>query len=310
MIRAARCGSPPSGYRGSGGTLNRMNNVKTAALLGFLGALFVGLGYLLGGTQGGLFALGFAVLFNFGMYFYSDKLALKASRARRLGATEMPNVHSIVSSLAQREGMPMPDLYVIQSEQPNAFATGRSPRHAAVAVTTGIVEMLDVRELEGVLAHELAHVKNRDILISTIAATLAAALAFLARMTFWSNLGGRRSDNPAAGIIGLVSLIVAPLAAALIQMAISRAREFEADHDGATTTGSPLALASALDKISGGTARHPMAVNPAVSQLFIADPLKAFGPRSRQGRFSKMFSTHPPIPERIDRLEKMASGIY
>ena len=285
-----------------------MNNVKTAALLGFLGALFVGLGYLLGGAQGGLFALGFAALFNFGMYFYSDKLALRASRARPLGATEMPNVHSIVSSLAQRENMPMPDLYVIDSPQPNAFATGRSPRHAAVAVTTGIVEMLDIRELEGVLAHELAHVKNRDILISTIAATLAAALAFLARMAFWSNLGGRR-DNPIAGIVGIVSLIVAPLAAALIQMAISRSREFEADHDGAVATGSPLALASALDKISAGTARHPMAVNPAVSQLFIADPLKAFGARSRQGQFSKMFSTHPPVHERIDRLHRMASGI-
>jgi heat shock protein HtpX len=288
--------------------MNAMNNVKTAALLGFLGALFVGLGYLLGGTQGGLFALGFAALFNFGMYFYSDKLALRASRARPLGPTEMPNVHSIVTSLAQRENMPMPALYVIDSPQPNAFATGRSPRHAAVAVTTGIVEILDIRELEGVLAHELAHVKNRDILISTIAATLAAALAFLARMAFWSNLGGRR-DNPISGVIGIVSLIVAPLAAALIQMAISRSREFEADHDGAASTGSPLALAAALEKISAGTARHPMAVNPAVSQLFIADPLKAFGSRSRQGQFSKMFSTHPPVHERIERLQRMASGI-
>lgn len=286
-----------------------MNNVKTAALLGFLGALFVGLGYLLGGVQGGFVALGFAALFNFGMYFFSDRLALRASRARPLDPTEMPNVHSIVSSLAQREQMPMPALYVIDSPQPNAFATGRSPRHAAVAVTTGIVEILDIRELEGVLAHELAHVKNRDILISTIAATLAAALAFLARMALWSNLGGRR-DNPVAGIIGLVSLIVAPLAAALIQMAISRSREFEADRDGAAATGSPLALASALDKISAGTARHPMEVNPAVSQLFIADPLKAFGSRrGRQGQFSKMFSTHPPIHERIDRLHRMASGI-
>jgi len=287
-----------------------MNNVKTAALLAFLGVLFVGFGYLLGGTQGGLIALGFAVLFNFGMYFFSDKIALKASRARPLGPTELPDVQSIVSSLAQREGMPMPDLYVIESAQPNAFATGRSPRHAAVAVTTGIVEMLDLRELEGVLAHEISHVKNRDILIATIAATLAAALSFLARMAFWSNLGGRRSnDNPLAGIIGIVAMIVVPIAAALIQMAISRSREFEADYDGAEVTGSPLALASALRKISDGTARVPMRVNPAVSQLFIADPLKAFGSKGRQGQMSKMFSTHPPVQERIDRLEQMVNPI-
>lgn len=291
-----------------------MNNVKTAALLGFLAALFVGLGYLLGGAQGGLIALGFAAVFNFGMFFYSDKIALKFSRARPLGETELPNIRSIVASLAQRENMPMPDLYVIESPQPNAFATGRSPRHAAVAVTTGIVDMLDNRELEGVLAHELAHVKNRDVLIATIAATLAAALAFLARIAFWSNLGGRRSsDNPMSGIIGLVSIIVVPIAAALIQMAISRSREFEADRDGAMATGSPLALASALDKISAGTRRHPMDVNPAVSQLFIEDPSRAFSRRGRGGpgnQFTKMFSTHPPVEERIERLQQMASGIY
>ena len=293
------------------GTIAFMNNVKTAALLTFLGVLFVALGYLLGGATGGLFALGFAVLFNFGMYFFSDKIALKASRARPLGETELPGIRTTVSSLAQREGLPMPDLYVIDSPQPNAFATGRSPRHAAVAVTTGIVEMLDQRELEGVLAHELAHVKNRDILIATIAATLAAALSLLARMAFWSNLGGRRSnDNPVAGILGIVSIIVVPIAAALLQMAISRSREFEADKDGAAATGSPLALASALQKISAGTQRHPMQVNPAVSQLFIADPLKAFSGRSRQGQFTKMFSTHPPVGDRIERLERMASGIY
>jgi heat shock protein HtpX len=288
-----------------------MNNVKTFALLTFLGVLFVGLGYFLGGSQGGLFALGIAVLFNFGIYFFSDKIALKAAKARPLDPMELPNVQSIVSSLAQRSNMPMPALYVIDSPQPNAFATGRSPRKASVAVTTGIVEMLDLRELEGVLAHELSHVKNRDILIATIAATLAAALSLLARMAFWSNLGGRRSnDNPAAGIIGLVAMIVVPIAAVLLQMAISRSREFEADHDGAEATGSPLALASALQKISEGTSRVPMDVNPAVSQLFFADPLKAFGgKKGRQGQMSKMFSTHPPIPERIDRLEKMVGPI-
>ena len=287
-----------------------MNNVKTAALLTFLGVLFVGFGYFLGGVQGGVIALAFAVLFNFGMYFFSSKIALASARARPLGPTELPDVHSIVSSLAQREGMPMPDLYVIESPQPNAFATGRSPKHAAVAVTTGIVEMLDQRELEGVLAHELAHVRNRDILIATIAATLAAALSLLARMAFWGNMGGRRNnDNPIGLVLGLVGMIVVPLAAALLQMAISRSREFEADHDGAESTGSPLALASALQKISYGAARAPMNVNPAISQLFIEDPTSGQKTKRQRGMM-RMFSTHPPVDERVDRLEKMASGIY
>ena len=217
-------------------------------------------------------------------------------------------MYSIVSSLAQRENMPMPDIYLIDSPQPNAFATGRSPKHAAVAVTTGILQILDYRELEGVLAHELAHVKNRDILIATIAATVAAALSFLARWAFWSNLGRRRSNDGVSAIVGIVAMILAPIAAGLIQMAISRSREFEADRTGAETTGSPLALASALNKISAGTSRIPMDVNPAVSQLFIADPLKAFGTGGRRGRMGKMFSTHPPVEERIDRLQKMAYG--
>jgi heat shock protein HtpX len=286
-----------------------MNNVKTAALLAFLGALFVGVGFLLGGSQGGLLALGFAVVFNFGMYFFSDRIALKAARAKPVGPLDLPDVYSIVSSLAQRENMPMPDVYLIDAPQPNAFATGRSPKHAAVAVTTGVLELLDLRELEGVLAHELAHVKNRDILIATIAATVAAALSFLARWAFWSNLGRRRSNDGVSAIIGIVAMILAPIAAGLIQMAISRSREFEADRSGAESTGSPLALASALGKISVGTSRIPMDVNPAVSQLFIADPLKAFGSKGRRGKMSKMFSTHPPVEERIDRLEAMAYGV-
>ncbi len=285
-----------------------MNNVKTAAMLASLGALFVGLGFLLGGASGGAIALGFAVVLNFGIYFFSDRIALKSARARPVEAHEMPNFHSIVSSLAQRENMPMPALYVIDSPQPNAFATGRSPKKAAVAVTTGIVEMLDHRELEGVLAHELAHVKNRDILIATVAATIAAALSFLARMAFWTGMGRRRGNNAITMVVGLVAMILAPIAAAVIQMAISRSREFEADHDGAQSTGSPLALASALEKINVGTQRIPMDVNPAVSQLFIADPLKAVKGRGR-GRMGKMFSTHPPVEERIKRLHEMASGI-
>ncbi len=288
-----------------------MNNFKTAALLAFLGALFIGVGYLFGGTQGGLWALGFAVVFNFGMYFFSDRIALASAKAKPIEPGTLPTVESIVSSLAHRESMPMPALYLIDSPQANAFATGRSPKKAAVAVTTGILELLDTRELEGVLAHEISHVKNRDVLIATIAATIAAALSFLARMAFWGGMRGRRSDNNAASaVIGLVAMILAPIAAMLIQMAISRYREFEADHDGAMSTGSPLALASALEKISFSTQRVAMDVNPAVSQLFIADPLKAFeGGQRRGGGLAKMFSTHPPVEERIERLTQMASGI-
>ncbi len=285
-----------------------MNNLKTAVLLGLLGGLFVAVGYALGGGSGATFALIFAVIFNFGVYFFSDKMALRAARARPVEEHEMPEVYSIVRSLAQRENMPMPRIYFIDSMQPNAFATGRNPKNSAVAVTRGILQMMNQAELEGVLAHELAHVRNRDILIATIAATIGAALSFLARMWFWGGMGRRRDNNGASLIIGLVAMILAPLAAAVIQMAISRSREYQADRSGAETTGSPMALASALAKLEQGS-RVPMPVDPAVSQLFIADPLKAFGGRGRGGGFAKMFSTHPPIAERIDRLEKMQMGI-
>lgn len=284
------------------------NNLKTAVLLGLMGGVFVAAGYGLGGSSGATLALGFAVLFNFGIYFFSDKLALKAARARSVEEHEMPEVYAMVRSLAQREKMPMPGIYFIESQQPNAFATGRNPKHAAVAVTRGILDMMNQAELEGVLAHELAHVRNRDILISTIAATIGAALSFLARMYLWGGMGRRRDNNGASLIVGLVAMILAPLAAAVIQMAISRSREFQADRSGVETTGSPMALASALAKLEQGS-RIPMKVDPAVSQLFIADPLKAFGRRGQGGGFTKMFSTHPPIAERIDRLEKMQMGI-
>jgi heat shock protein HtpX len=218
---------------------------------------------------------------------------------------QLPNVYSIVRSLAQRENMPMPKIYMINSPQPNAFATGRNPSNAAVAVTRGILDMMSHNELEGVLAHELAHVKNRDILISSIAATIGAALTFVTRFAFWTG-GGRRDGGNA--IIGLVALILAPIGAAVVQMAISRNREFQADASGAETTGSPLALASALTKLDAGASRVPMDVNPAVSQLFITDPLKAFGGRGRRGGMASKFSTHPPTQERVARLEKMAMG--
>lgn len=284
------------------------NNLKTAVLLGLMGGIFVAVGYALGGGSGATLALGIAVVFNFGVYFFSDKLALKAARARPVTEQEMPEVYAMVRGLAQREDMPMPGIYFIESNQPNAFATGRNPKHAAVAVTRGILQIMNQAELEGVLAHELAHVRNRDILISTIAATIGAALSFLARMYFWGGMGRRRDNNGASLIIGLAAMILAPLAAAVIQMAISRSREFQADRSGVQSTGSPLALASALSKLERGS-QVPMNVDPAVSQLFIADPLKAFGGKGRGGGFAKMFSTHPPIAERIDRLEKMQMGI-
>ncbi|MEE8491905.1 MAG: zinc metalloprotease HtpX [Acidimicrobiia bacterium] len=283
------------------------NNLKTVAYLAGLGAIIVLVGQFFGGPGGAIIAFGIAVVINFGMYFFSDKLALKASRARPIDENEQPRVTSIVSKLAQMENIPMPKLYYIDSPQPNAFATGRSPKHAAVAVTSGILELMTNEELEGVLAHELAHVRNRDILIGTIAATMAVALSIFARMAMWNAIGGRRNSNPLGGIIALVSIILAPLAAMVIRMAISRAREYQADRTGASITGQPLALASALAKLEAGTSRIPMKVNPAVAPLYIADPLKAFGGKRGGGGFAKMFSTHPPISERIARLEEMAS---
>jgi heat shock protein HtpX len=294
-----------------------MNNFKTVLLLGSLGVVFVGVGSIWG-QSGAIIALGFAALMNFAMYFWSDKLALKMSKARPADELELPNVYQAIRALTQREDMPMPKIYVIDSPQPNAFATGRNPKHAAVAVTTGILDIMSHQELEGVLAHEISHVKNRDILIATIAATIAAALAFLARMAFWGNMfGGRRRNdsNPIMAIVGLVAMILAPVAGMIIQRAIGRAREFQADRSGAEATGAPLNLASALQKIEEASQRHVMQVNPAVSQLFIGDPMQALRSNARgrqrdQGSaMLKWFSTHPPTKERIDRLEKMAMGI-
>jgi heat shock protein HtpX len=288
------------------------NNFKTLVLMAVLGAVFVAVGQLLGGTSGAMTALVFAGLLNFGVYFFSHKLALMSTGAKPVTEQELPEVYSIVRTLAQRESMPMPKIYLIPSQQPNAFATGRNPKNAVVAVTSGIMEMMDRTELEGVLAHELSHVRNRDILIASVAATVAAALSFLVRLSMWTSFGNnRRNNNPVSGIIFLVSIILAPLAAMVIQMAISRSREYEADRSGAEMTGSPLALARALAKLEQGTARIPMQVNPSTAQLFIADPLKAFGRRgsgSGGGGITRMFSTHPPISVRIARLEEMAQG--
>jgi heat shock protein HtpX len=277
-----------------------MNNLKTVGLLAFMSALVVLVAQAFGYSP--WIGLGIAGVLNFFVYFFSAKMALAASRAKPVEEHELPRVYAIVRNLATQTNMPMPKIYLIDSPQPNAFATGRNPKNAAVAVTTGIMQLMSYEELEGVLAHELAHVRNRDILISSIAAMLAAALSIFARMAFWG--GRRRSNDALSGIVAVLSLILAPIAAMLIRMAISRAREYQADASGVAITGQPLNLASALRKLDIGTARIPMNVNPAVSQLFIADPLKAFGRRGGSG-LGRMFSTHPPIDDRVRRLEEM-----
>ena len=276
-----------------------MNFVKTTALLTLM-TLVV----LFSATAFGfdlVSALFFALVFNFFIYFFSGSLAIKSTRARPIEAGEFQDVTQIISHLVQKEKMPMPELYVIDSDQPNAFATGRNPKNAKVAVTTGILTLLNRDELEGVLAHELSHIKNRDILVSSIAAMLAAAVSFMSRIAFWG--GGNRNRNTHPAII-VIAFIAAPIASLIIRMAISRTREFGADKTGAEISGNPLALASALEKIDRFS-KVPMNVNPAVSSLFISDPLKAFSGNS----FSKLFSTHPPTIERVKRLRQRQSGI-
>jgi len=281
-----------------------MNNLKTVGLLAFMTTLLWLVAVTIFPEGGFVIGLVIAVGFNLLAYFFSDKLALAASRARPVTEEELPQVYSIVRRLALQKNMPEPRIYAIDSAQPNAFATGRSPKKAAVAVTTGILEVLSVDELEGVLAHELAHVSNRDILISSIAAMIASALTMLARMAFWFG-GGNNRESPLGAIGAILSLIVAPIAAMLIRLAISRTREFQADETGAETTGRPMLLASALEKISAGTARIPMNVNPATAQLFIDNPMKAV----RGAGMMRLLSTHPPTEERIERLAQMAQGV-
>ena len=279
-----------------------MNNLKTVGLLAFMTALLVLVLQVFGMNFGWMIV--FIVGFNLAAYFFSDKMALASSRARPVTEAELPQVYGIVRRLAMRMNIPEPSIHVIDSPQPNAFATGRSPRKAAVAVTTGILSTLSSEELEGVLGHELAHVQNRDILIGSVAAMIGAALSLVARMGFWFG-GGDNRNNPLGAIGAVLSIIIAPIAAMLIQFAISRTREFQADRSGAEITGQPLQLASALAKISAGTARIPMNVNPATSQLFIDNPLKAVRGRG----VTKLFSTHPPVEDRIERLHNMAMGI-
>lgn len=270
-----------------------------------LTVLLVLIGGAFGGRQGMIMAFMFASVMNMFSYWFSDKIVLRMYGAKEVSEAEAPMLYSVTRDLAMKMNMPMPKVYIIPSDAANAFATGRNPNHAAVAATEGILRMLTKEELAGVMAHEMGHVRNRDILIGTIAATIAGAISMLAHMAQWAMIfgGGRRDDDEGAGgmIGGILMIILAPIAAALIQMAISRSREYEADATGARICGNPLALASALKKLQAGTQRIPMDANPATAHMFIVNPLRGRG-------FVNLFSTHPPMEERIARLEAMVYG--
>jgi heat shock protein HtpX len=270
------------------------NTFKTAALLTALTLLLMFIGSYFGGQRGMLFGLVFAGIMNFVSYFYSDKIALATYGAQGVTRDQLPRVYQVVERLTQKAGLPMPKIYVIPSDSPNAFATGRNPQHASVAVTQGILELLNDEELEGVLAHELGHVNNRDILISSIAATIAGAITYLSRFAMFFG-GGDRDERRGSGAVGLVMMIFAPLAAMLIQLAVSRSREYQADESGAHLTGNPYALASALAKLNTYAKRLPMIASPATAHLFIVQPLLGVN-------LGNLFSTHPPIAKRIERL--------
>ncbi|HTD96988.1 MAG TPA: zinc metalloprotease HtpX [Edaphobacter sp.] len=277
-----------------------MNTFKSTLLLVALTLFLLFLGDHFGGRNGMVLAFALSVAFNFGTYFFSDKLALKMYNAQPVTREQLPRAYAAVERLTAKQGLPMPKIYVLPTESPNAFATGRNPQHASVAVTHGILQLLDDEELEGVLAHELGHVKNRDILTSSIAATLAGAITMVARMGYWASLfgggGGGRDRDRGGGMSGLFMLILAPIAASLIQLAISRSREFEADATGAAVTGNPYALARALQKLEDYSKRIPMQASPSTAHLFIVAPLLG------SGGFGSLFSTHPPMKERIQRL--------
>lgn len=279
------------------------NVLRTTVLLAALTALFLVIGGAIGGNQGLFIAFVFALLMNFASYWFSDKIVLSMYGAREVSLNEAPDLHRLVQRLAQRAGIPMPRVYIIPSDAPNAFATGRNPQHGAVAVTEGILRMLDTDELAGVLAHELGHIRNRDTLIMTVAATLAGAITMLAHMAQWGAIFGfgRRDeeDSGGGGILGLLFMaILAPIAATLIQLAISRSREYFADSTGAAVAGSPSGLARALEKLHYASQRLPMDANPATAHLFIVNPLTG-------GSLLNLFSTHPPIEERIRRLRRI-----
>jgi heat shock protein HtpX len=277
------------------------NQLKTTLLLASLTAIIILIGRYFGGEGGMMFAFVLAVVMNLGSYWFSDKIVLAMYRAKQVQESESPRLHSIVRGLSQRAGLPMPKLYMIDSPAPNAFATGRNPSHAAVAVTRGILELMRDEEIEGVIAHELAHVKNRDILISSIAATLAGAIMIIANMARFAAIfgGGSRDDDRGGGGIGLlVTALIAPIAATLIQLAISRSREYQADATGAQIAGNPHGLSAALRKLGIASKKIPMRANPSTAHMFIVNPLSG-------SQLVKLFSTHPPLEERIARLERM-----
>ena len=281
-----------------------MNTLKTVFLMTFMMVLLMLIGSMIGGEQGLIMAFAFSLLMNFGSYWFSDKIVLMMYKAKEVSEAEAPRLYSLVARVASEAQLPMPRVYIIPGETPNAFATGRGPNHAAVAATEGILKLLSDDELEGVLAHEFAHIKHRDILTGTIVATMVGTITFIARMAGWAMMfgGGSRDRRGSNGFSELAMLILAPIAAVLVQLAISRSREFAADEGGAHICGRPLSLANALQKLENGVENKPMEnVSPATAHMFIVSPL--FG-----GGISKLFSTHPPLEERIERLQKIAMG--
>lgn len=283
-----------------------MNQLKTFFLMALLTILLVWVGDLVGGRSGAIFALVMAGLMNFGAYWFSDKIVLRMYGAKEVSEAEAPRLHCMVRELSQKAGIPMPRVYIIDSDSPNAFATGRNPQHAAVAVTRGIMRLLDEEELKGVIAHELSHIRHRDVLVSTVAATIAGALSYIAMMARWSLFFGGSVSDEEEGVGNILAVILfttlAAFAAMLIQLAISRAREYLADEGGARLAGNPLYLARALAKLEAASQRIPMETNPATAHMFIVNPL-------RGGGIMTLFSTHPPIEERIRRLKEMARGM-
>ena len=285
-----------------------INRLKTWVLIAAMGGLFVVVGQLLGGTNGATIALVLAVVFNFSMYWFSDKIAIATTRSKPVTEQEMPDYYRIVRQLTNEQGLPMPKLFVSEMQQPNAFATGRNPEHAAVSVTRGILEILDERELRAVLAHELSHVANRDILISSVASAIGMSITFLARFALFFGGGDDRNGNP-LGLFGvLFAWILAPVAAAIIQMAVSRSREYQADESGAILCHDPDALASALRKLEETAKRVPVpaSVSPAQAHLFIVNPFRG---RQAAASFANLFSTHPPTEARIARLQEIKAQL-